>query len=149
MLVKLVEEQPETQATPVQQADDILSPLPTVFTIGERTITVVPLKYGPLKRTKNNLKELLLLLVGKYPDFFGRTRTEQLLIVLSDGIDFIGPIFAGLFNIEESYLDEHLDLLVAEEIILAELAVNQLDAHSKNLSRARQYLPEKLAEKLN
>jgi len=122
--------------SPGPSPDEALIPLGRCFQIGDREIVVRPLVIGRLKEIMDDLGKLAQEIATRYPGIDLAKPEEHLASIFSILPGALGRIFQCLFGIEETYLDEHLTLAQASEIICALLEVNQVPDIRKNALRA-------------
>jgi len=124
--------------SPAPAEDALLSPEPRRFRIGEREIVVKPLVIGDFRRISGELAALAQRVAGEHPNLDFAKPDEHLETLLPLGQDLVTRIFERLFGIDASYLEEHLTLAQASEIIVALLEVNRLPVIRGNVMRALQ-----------
>ncbi len=127
----------EEQTTGVN-ADAVLCPVPRKFKIGEREITIKPLVLAQYKKMGNELGSLIRQIIKEHPEIDLDKIEEHLPVILPLMGDAVGRLFEKLLGIEEEYLEQHLTLTQASEIVCAILEVNQVPVIRKNILRALQ-----------
>ncbi len=105
--------------------DDVVLPRERRFQVGEREIVVKPLVIGDFKRVSADLGEMCQRVAQEHPE-----------------IDSEHPVLERLFGVDAEYLEEHLTLTQATEIVAALLELNQVPVMTKNVRRALQLLKE-------
>jgi len=118
--------------------DEVVMPQERRFQVGEREIVVRPLVIGDFKRIAADLGALAQRVAREHPEIDLAKPDEHLEAIFPILGEAIGRLFQRLFGVEESYLDEHLTLAQAAQIIAAALEVNQLPDIRKNVGRALQ-----------
>ncbi len=118
--------------------DEVVLPQERRFTVGEREIVVRPLVIGDYKRIAADLGEIAQRVAREHPEIDLARPDEHLATIFPILGQAVGRLFERLFGVEEAYLDEHLTLAQAAEIIAAALEINQLPEIRKNLGRALQ-----------
>lgn len=124
--------------SPSLSPDEVVLPQERRFTIGEREIIVRPLVIGDYKRVAADLGAIAQQVAREHPEIDLAKPDEHLGVLFPIIGDAIGKIFTRLFGIEEPYLEAHLTLAQAAEIVVAALEVNQLPSIRKNVGRALQ-----------
>jgi len=119
-------------------AEDVIMPQERRFQVGEREIIVRPLVIGDYKRISSDLGAIAQRVAREHPEIDLAKPDEHLEAIFPILGEAIGRLFQRLFGIEESYLDEHLTLAQAAQIVTAALEVNQLPDIRKNVGRALQ-----------
>lgn len=125
------------RSSPAAEAE-LLAPEARCFRIGEREIIVKPLVIGDFRRISGEIGALAQRIAKEHPDLDFAKPDEHLETLLPLGQDLIGRIFERLFDIPLEYLEEHLTLAQASEIVVALLEVNQLPVIRGNVLRALQ-----------
>lgn len=125
------------RSSPATEAQ-LLAPKARHFPIGEREIIVKPLVIGDFRRISGEVGALAQRVAKEHPDLDFAKPDEHLETLLPLGQDLIGRIFERLFDIPLEYLEEHLTLAQASEILVALLEVNQLPVIRGNVLRALQ-----------
>ena len=118
--------------------DEVVMPQERRFQVGEREIIVRPLVIGDFKRISADLGAIAQRVAREHPEIDLAKPDEHLEAIFPILGEAIGRLFQRLFGIEESYLDEHLTLAQAAQIVAAALEVNQLPEIRKNVGRALQ-----------
>ena len=126
-----------TRSSPATEAE-LLAPEARRFRIGEREIVVKALVIGDFRRISGELAALAERVAKEHPDLDFAKPDEHLATLLPLGQDLIGRIFERLFDIPLEYLEAHLTLALASEIVVALLEVNQLPVIRGNVLRALQ-----------
>jgi len=108
------------------------------FQVGEREIVVRPLVIGDFKRIAADLGAIAQRVAREHPEIDLAKPDEHLEAIFPILGEAVGRLFQRLFGVEESYLDDHLTLAQAAQIIAAALEVNQLPDIRKNVGRALQ-----------
>jgi len=119
-------------------ADEVIMPEERRFQVGERELVVRPLVIGDYKRISADLGAIAQRVAREHPEIDLAKPDEHLEAIFPILGEAIGRLFQRLFGIEESYLDEHLTLAQAAQIVTAALEVNQLPEIRKNVGRALQ-----------
>ena len=119
-------------------ADEVVLPQERRFRVGEREIVVRALVIGDFKRIAADLGALAQRVAREHPEIDLARADEHLEAIFPILGEAVGKVFERLFGVEEAYLDEHLTLAQAVEIVAAVLEVNQLPEIRGNLSRALQ-----------
>ena len=118
--------------------DEVVLPQERRFRVGEREIVVRPLVIGDFKRVAVDLGALAQRVAREHPEIDLAKADQHLEAIFPILGEAVGKVFERLFGVEEAYLDEHLTLAQAVEIVAAALEVNQLPEIRGNLSRALQ-----------
>jgi len=118
--------------------DEVVMPQERRFQVGEREIVVRPLVIGDFKRIAADLGAIAQRVAREHPEIDLAKPDEHLEAIFPILGEAVGRLFQRLFGVEESYLDEHLTLAQAAQIIAAALEVNQLPDIRKNVGRALQ-----------
>ena len=118
--------------------DEVVMPQERRFQVGEREIVVRPLVIGDFKRIAADLGVIAQRVAREHPEIDLAKPDEHLEAIFPILGEAVGRLFQRLFGVEESYLDEHLTLAQAAQIIAAALEVNQLPDIRKNVGRALQ-----------
>ena len=119
-------------------AEDVIMPQERRFQVGEREIIVRPLVIGDYKRISSDLGAIAQRVAREHPEIDLAKPDEHLEAIFPILGEAIGRLFQRLFGIEESYLDEHLTLAQAAQIVATALEINQLPEIRKNVGRALQ-----------
>ncbi len=118
--------------------DEVVMPQECRFQVGEREIAVRPLVIGDFKRIAADLGAIAQRVAREHPEIDLAKPDEHLEAIFPILGEAVGRLFQRLFGVEEAYLDEHLTLAQAAQIIAAALEVNQLPDIRKNVGRALQ-----------
>ena len=118
--------------------DEVIMPQERRFQVGEREIVVRPLVIGDFKRIAADLGAIAQRVAREHPEIDLAKPDEHLEAIFPILGEAVGRLFQRLFGVEEAYLDEHLTLAQAAQIIAAALEVNQLPDIRKNVGRALQ-----------
>ncbi len=118
--------------------DEVVLPRERRFQVGEREIVVRPLVIGDYKRISADLGAIAQRVAREHPEIDLAKPDEHLEAIFPILGEAVGRLFQRLFGVEESYLDEHLTLAQAAQIVAAALEVNQLPEIRKNVGRALQ-----------
>lgn len=118
--------------------DEVVMPQERRFQVDEREIVVRPLVIGDFKRIAADLGAIAQRVAREHPEIDLARPDEHLEAIFPILGEAIARIFERLFGVEEAYLDEHLTLAQAAQIIAAALEVNQLPDIRKNVGRALQ-----------
>lgn len=124
----------ERESAPTE--DDLLAPEPRRFKVGDREIVVRPLVIGDFRRIADELSVLVKRLIAEHPEIDVEKPDQHLDVLLPICQDLLGAIFEKLFGVEAGYLEEHLTLAQASEILVALLELNQLPVIQGNALRA-------------
>ncbi|GEM_PF-5824747 len=116
--------------------DELLAPEPRRFRVGEREIVVKPLVIGDFRRISGELAALAQRVAREHPDLDFSKPDEHLQTLLPLCQDLLGMLFEKLFGIDAEYVEEHLTLAQATEILVAFLELNQLPVIRGNVLRA-------------
>lgn len=118
--------------------DEVVMPQERRFQVGDREIVVRPLVIGDFKRIAADLGAIAQRVAREHPEIDLAKPDEHLEAIFPILGEAVGRLFQRLFGVEEAYLDEHLTLAQAAQIIAAALEVNQLPDIRKNVGRALQ-----------
>ena len=118
--------------------DEVVMPQERRFQVGEREIVVRPLVIGDFKRIAADLGAIAQRVAREHPEIDLAKPDEHLEAIFPILGEAVGRLFQRLFGVEEAYLDEHLTLAQAAQIIAAALEVNHLPDIRKNVGRALQ-----------
>jgi len=116
--------------------DEVILPQERRFLVGDREIILRPLVIGDYKRIAGDLGAIAQRVVREHPEIDMSKPDEHLEAIFPLLAACIGRVFEQLFGIEEAYLDQHLTLARAAEIIAVVLELNQLPDIRKNVRRA-------------
>jgi hypothetical protein len=119
---------------------EVIFPPDRQYKIGDRVITVKPSVGGKLKRVEGELREIGKHIAENHPDFDLEKPGVHLALVVPSMVGTVWHLLAELFDIEESYLDDHLTILEAVEIMSAWIEVNRLPDVLKKALSARMML---------
>jgi hypothetical protein len=118
--------------------DQAIMPQERRFQIGEREIVVRPLVIGDYKRVAADLGTIAQRIIKEHPEIELTRLDEHLEALFPIIAEWLGRILERLFGVEESYLEEHLTLAQATEVVAAALEINQLPVIRGNVGRALQ-----------
>jgi len=116
--------------------DEVIMPQERRFLVGDREIILRPLVIGDYKRIAADLGAIAQRVVLEHPEIDLAKPDQHLEAIFPILAEAVGRVFERLFGIEESYLDEHLTLAQAAEIIAAALEINQLPEIRNFVGRA-------------
>ena len=118
--------------------DEALIPEERHFRIGEREIILRPLTIGMFKRVGRDLGAVTQQVVEQHPDIdLGRPETH-LPVIFPIVAEAFSRILGQLFGMEPEYIDEHLPIHQAVEIIKAAIEINRIPEIRRNLALAWQ-----------
>ena len=103
--------------------DEVVMPQERRFQVGEREIVVRPLVIGDFKRISADLGAIAQRVAREHPEIDLAKPDEHLEAIFPILGEAVGRLFQRLFGIEEAYLDEHLTLAQAAQIIAAALII--------------------------
>lgn len=119
-------------------ADEALIPSEKRFTVGEKEIVLKPFTIGMLKRVSDDIGAVSQEIMQKHPEIDLARPEMHLGLIVPIVAESVSRILGRLFDIEPAYLDEHMPLYQAVEIIAAAVEVNRLPQMRRDFSRARQ-----------
>lgn len=133
-----------TEAAPVEtphqgpSADQVMLGDVRRFRVGDRELIVRAFTIGDFRRMAQELGELAQRVVREHPEIDFEHLDQHLPAVFPVAADLLMRVLAHLFQLEQEFLEEHLTLVQASEIVVAALEVNQLPEIVKNARSARQ-----------
>ncbi len=131
------------QADPNSQGptpDEVVMPQERRFQVGEQEIVVKPLVIGDFKRVSADLGEMCQRVAQEHPEIDSEHPERHLAVIFPIIADAITQVLERLFGVDAEYLEEHLTLTQATEIVAALLELNQVPVMTKNVRRALQLI---------
>ena len=119
-------------------ADEALIPSEKRFMVGEKEIVLKPFTIGMLKRVGDDIGAVSQEIMQKHPEIDLARPEMHLAVIVPIVAESVSRILGRVFDIEPAYLDEHMTLHQAVEIIAAAIEINRLPKMREDLARARQ-----------